>query len=671
VVIRQSTSQGQVATELLIILAVALGILLITFTVNSDVMQSVGQQHRHQTARTGVNDLGDAAELVYQQGVGSRTTVYLALPNAVASSTVSNKTIKIALADGESIYRNVGFVVNGTLPTAEGKYWVTVQAMEGYVLINASYATESPIVCGNGIIEAGEQCDLGQLGGLGCTDRGYFSGTLACYSNCTYDESSCSLADMTPPTVTLISPENGSVALNGSIVFNCYATDNVNLSRMDLWINISGAWSNYATCPISGTANSCLFDQTLASGGYRWNCNATDASGNSAFASNNFFLTVNIPPTNTTPIVVFSDWGWAQRILVLYGTNGTLKFTTSSPGYFPNTVAAGDLNNDGTDDIVGGMTNGNIITAFYGQNGTTLWSHTLSISGDSLKSPIIVAEGSAYAGGQKKKVYRLNTTLGNEIYASAEYANPYIETIDLGDIDGGGDIDFAVNSNSKGEIYAYNGTSGAILWTKTLSSTAKGTSALRVEDITGDGRADIAIGTNKDKVYLLSGVDGSEVWTSSTIGSDVEYIAVGDLNNDNTKDVLGMNGWGHYLYAFYGQNGSTMWYYNVDYENAYVLESADLNQDNSYDAIYGDDDEEQYHVLHGKNGSIMYSSASSTDDITHLVLGDLNQDGTLDVIVGGWDNKIRAYYGQNGSVMWTFTSTDNKNGNIAIGQVGT
>ena len=47
-------------------------------------------------------------------------------------------------------------------------------------------------VCGNGLVDDGEQCDGGNLGGFSCTDLGYSGGTLACDPiTCTYDASGC------------------------------------------------------------------------------------------------------------------------------------------------------------------------------------------------------------------------------------------------------------------------------------------------------------------------------------------------------------------------------------------------------------------------------------------------------------------------------------------------
>ncbi len=49
-----------------------------------------------------------------------------------------------------------------------------------------------PETCGDGILQEGEECDGGDLGGLTCEQEGYLSGTLSCKSDCTLDLSGCS-----------------------------------------------------------------------------------------------------------------------------------------------------------------------------------------------------------------------------------------------------------------------------------------------------------------------------------------------------------------------------------------------------------------------------------------------------------------------------------------------
>jgi hypothetical protein len=129
--------RSQLATETLILLAGALTVLLIIFVANSDIMSSFNARLRHTKAKIAVNDMGDSAELVHQQGIGSKTKTYISLPDSISASTISNKTIAISFhGDVNVVYRTLRFNVTGTIPTSEGSYWICVESMHGYVSIN-------------------------------------------------------------------------------------------------------------------------------------------------------------------------------------------------------------------------------------------------------------------------------------------------------------------------------------------------------------------------------------------------------------------------------------------------------------------------------------------------------------------------------------------------------
>ncbi|MEI7961244.1 MAG: hypothetical protein WCI04_02815 [archaeon] len=58
-------------------------------------------------------------------------------------------------------------------------------------------ATFSIALCGDLVIDLGEQCDGTNINGLNCEklDRGYISGVLICTSDCAIDMSNCKVAD--------------------------------------------------------------------------------------------------------------------------------------------------------------------------------------------------------------------------------------------------------------------------------------------------------------------------------------------------------------------------------------------------------------------------------------------------------------------------------------------
>lgn len=129
--------KSQAATEALMVLAGALIVLLVMFVVNSEIMGSVNARLRYTKAKVAVNDIGDAAELVYQQGIGSKTKVYIDLPSSIENSSASGRTLSIQFkASGEIVYRNLGFNVTGILPTEVGFYWMCLESRDEYVSVN-------------------------------------------------------------------------------------------------------------------------------------------------------------------------------------------------------------------------------------------------------------------------------------------------------------------------------------------------------------------------------------------------------------------------------------------------------------------------------------------------------------------------------------------------------
>ncbi|MFA5211138.1 MAG: hypothetical protein WC414_01370 [Patescibacteria group bacterium] len=88
---------------------------------------------------------------------------------------------------------------------------ITRTATSSNLNINFSVPAGSA-VCGNGIVEGGEECDGLDLNGRTCFNFSFVCGTLSCESDCTLNSSACTntcggggpSADTTPPTITNI-----------------------------------------------------------------------------------------------------------------------------------------------------------------------------------------------------------------------------------------------------------------------------------------------------------------------------------------------------------------------------------------------------------------------------------------------------------------------------------
>ena len=582
------SKKSQSSVEMIILLAAGIAVLTLIITLSTNILDSSSGRLQRAKANAALDEISHAAQQVYTQGSGSKTSVFITMPDNMVTANISGNVISITYfsnGNTEEVYRKIDFTIEGNLPSVSGNTWAYLSSANGIVAVSVN---SSGSICGNNITETSEQCD-GSVHGASCVSLGYANGTLSCTQICTYYTSSC-------------------------IPFSESNTSN-NTNTSELPINQSSQSSDY-------------------------------------------------------PEIIYSDWEWPQRVLVLNGKNGTIKYTSAQLSYYPDRVSSGDLNLDGIGDFAAGKTDSSTIYGFNGTNGSIMWTHVLSTSGDGLKSNIIIEDGKVYLAGKKKKLYKLNGANGSEIWKSSDFSKSNIDSIALGKFNSDAYIDIAVTDIDNKDIAAYSGLDGSIIWTHTLSGSAKVTSRLLTGDINNDEYDEIFAGANNNKVYLINGSSGAEIWLSQSIGQDVTYISLGDFNSDAKIDVAAMDDWQNYIYAFYGKNGSLMWQHDANWENAYALESADLNNDSYSDVIYGNADDKKYVALNGKNGTTIYISAQNSDEITSIAISDINLDGIPDIISGGWDKNITAFYGNNGTKIWTFTSTENTNSNIATGQVG-
>jgi len=115
------------------------------------------------------------------------------------------------------------------------------------------------------------------------------------------------VAEIIPPTVTLIAPQSTYNDTSSSIIFNCSASDNVGLANITLYITNStgGAFSSYQTTALNTTPSSTAWTVVLGKGNYTWNCKAYDTSRNSDWGDTNRSLYINY--TDTTPPTITLD----------------------------------------------------------------------------------------------------------------------------------------------------------------------------------------------------------------------------------------------------------------------------------------------------------------------------------------------------------------------------
>ncbi len=153
--------------------------------------------------------------------------------------------------------------------------------------------------------------------------------------------------DVTPPTVGLVAPSDGSTDTDGNVtIMYTVSDDQAATLTCDVWSNTSGAWAIDAAGQSTTNGGSNTNDYTgLADGTYRWNVECSDGT-NSAWASADFTFEVNTSSggSGSAPSVV----AWADDL------NGnaphTVNFDAVVTGGDAPLSYAWDFDNDGTTD---------------------------------------------------------------------------------------------------------------------------------------------------------------------------------------------------------------------------------------------------------------------------------------------------------------------------------
>ena len=274
--------------------------------------------------------------------------------------------------------------------------------------------------------------------------------------------------------------------------------------------------------------------------------------------------------------------------------------TQLSAGSQPNSVAVGDFNGDGHQDIAVVNTGGNTVSIFLG-NGAGGFSPPSSFATDTSPQAVVIT-----------------------------------------DFNGDGIEDLAVTSQDGVSIFLGNGN-GTFRIVGTYPANI-GPAGLAVGDFNKDGLPDLAVSNTLSStvsILLGNGAGGFQptenIGTNNQNGSGDVAVAVGDFNLDGNPDVATVDSNDGFVYVFLGAGAGT-------FGNASVINvggnpsdivSADLNGDGIPDLVIPDSLEDQIFVLLGVgNGTFQSPAIFATGTLPAAVtVGDFNGDGIPDIAV--------------------------------------
>ena len=137
---------GQAATELIIILGVALVVVVLFFVLSANMLTGARSQQNYDDARVSVQSLAEAADSVYAQGEGAARKVAITLPadtvfgsnytyiGAPSSSFAAQNSININV-NGTDVSGVSRTSLSGQFPAKPGKYTMRVTSRGSYVEI--------------------------------------------------------------------------------------------------------------------------------------------------------------------------------------------------------------------------------------------------------------------------------------------------------------------------------------------------------------------------------------------------------------------------------------------------------------------------------------------------------------------------------------------------------
>ncbi|CAF3898080.1 unnamed protein product [Adineta steineri] len=364
-------------------------------------------------------------------------------------------------------------------------------------------------------------------------------------------------------------------------------------------------------------------------------------------------------------IVVCNSQSSTIGIFLGYGNGSFQNQVTYSTGTQanPEWLASGDFNNDNRSDVavanyftntIGillGLGNGSFdtVTAYSSGDGSTPVCLTIiDITNDNFLD-VVVAN---FAASSIIILYGLGdgTFLLGKPYSTGIQSSP--QSLAIADMNNDGQLDIIVanfQSNTIGILYAF----GYELFgspTKYLTNDGSQPNSVAVTDINNDGSLDILVanyGTDSIGIFLgyNNGKFNTMITYSLEVGSKPFFINVGHFDNDNISDIVVSNSETDNIAILSHYNNGTFTtitnYSTGTRSRPYTIAIGDLNNDNQLDLAITNSGTNNILLLYGC-GNGTFTDATSYplgyDYLPYsLAITNLNQDKWMDIVIASYN----------------------------------
>ena len=123
--------RAQASVEYIAIVFIVIAMLIPIWAYVAGVKEQASTQMSLSYAQTAADRIADGADLVGSQGASARLSVRVYIPYGVNHTIITGNSMVFGLSLAEG-YSDVVAVsssgLNGTLPTAEGEYWIVLES---------------------------------------------------------------------------------------------------------------------------------------------------------------------------------------------------------------------------------------------------------------------------------------------------------------------------------------------------------------------------------------------------------------------------------------------------------------------------------------------------------------------------------------------------------------